>query len=65
MGCSSSNVNQVEEMVCEVPVNKKSVYYTFKGENISKINEDDGPSQKIELICFLKKVEKGVIVFFF
>lgn len=57
MGCSSSNAEKSEESKIDDVFSRKFQYFTLKGEKISSIKGDIGPSQKIEIFLFLKKVE--------
>jgi hypothetical protein len=57
MGCSSSNTEKAEDLKGDDVLNRKCQYFTLKGEKISSIKGDVGPSQKIEIFLFLKKVE--------
>ena len=56
MGCSSSNVDNVEEKIDDSAMICKSIYFNIKGEKNYKINGDTAPTQSIELIFFLKNV---------
>ena len=57
MGCSSSNVEETQLSTVFSEINKKSLFFTLKGENTSDSIFDDGPSQLIEIFIFLKNVE--------
>jgi hypothetical protein len=57
MGCSSSNVEKLEILESDHVLNRKCEYFTLKGESISGIKGDAGPSQKIEFFFFIKNVE--------